>query len=58
MTKNEARYALATMSKDLDKQWHTSKSNGENQNYRDLIDNVIVFIDELDFQLRKKWYQK
>jgi len=57
MTKSKARKRLQEISKDLDVQWHSSIAAGHGEKYRELIDDVIVQIDELEFQLNKSWLQ-
>jgi soluble cytochrome b562 len=57
MTKSKARKRLQEISKDLDVQWHSSIAAGHEEKYRELLDDVIVQIDELEFQLNKSWLQ-
>ncbi len=58
MTKSEVREQLKMWSEEYDKVWHESWRDGHDGHYRDLLDGFMVRIDELEFQLRKKWYQR
>lgn len=58
MTKTKIREQLKAWSEEYDKRWHASRMDGYDGHYRDLLDEVIVRIDTLEFQLRKPWWKR
>jgi hypothetical protein len=58
MTKSKAIKELQALSRDLDSEWHDSTSWDHSGKYRETLDAIIVRVDELEFQLRKKWWSK
>jgi hypothetical protein len=58
MNKRKIREQLKSWSEEYDKIWHASWNEGHGGHYRDLLDDFMVRVDELEFQLRKKWWQR